>query len=38
MDKMKKNIWFSVSALAVSLLIAVPFEAKAEMDPKEAVE
>lgn len=38
MDKMKKNIWFSVSALAVSLLIAVPFEAKAEMNPKEAVE
>ncbi len=38
MDKMKKNIWFSMIALTAAFFLAVPFEAKAEMDPKEAVE
>ena len=35
---MKKNTWFAISALAAAILMAAPFEAKAAMEPKEAVE
>lgn len=35
---MKKNTWFSIIALAAAIFLAVPFEAEATMDPKEAVE
>ena len=35
---MKKNTWFSIITLAVSILITVPFEAEATMTSKEAVE
>ena len=35
---MKKNTWFAISALAAALLVAIPFEAEAAMEPKEAVE
>ncbi|MBQ9337567.1 MAG: hypothetical protein IJS14_09780 [Lentisphaeria bacterium] len=35
---MKKNTWFSMIALTAAFFLAVLFEAKAEMDPKEAVE
>ena len=35
---MKKNTLFSIVTLAASVLITVPFEAEAAMEPKEAVE
>lgn len=35
---MKKNTWFSIFALAAAVFFAVPFEAEATMEPKEAVE
>ena len=35
---MKKNTWFAISALAAALLVVIPFEAEAAMEPKEAVE